>query len=587
MTQSTFKLPKILVIDDVYGQKSPNWDRENFCCRLGMKDVTPDLIPPQKNVEGSPATIANAVFCSGQILKDKSIENDIAGVLDIIASGYNSNSYWAMILLDLHFKTGPITDGGSAKGRETDRDPKQYFGLKILDEIKKVFPIIPVIVISGMDRADIEEELSEKGACGFVDRTELNKDKLREFLWENGLLEDCKMIGASLPMLLCMREVRRAVKIGNNNILILGETGTGKELMAEYAHRVSPKSEGPFKTLFTQGVPGNIIEDTLFGHEKGAFTGADVATNGIASEADGGTLFIDEFGDIPAGIQAKLLRLLDPTLRECTKIGAHTWEKLNLQIVMATNRIDIIDGKDFRNDLLARTEARVIFVPPLRERTNDIEKLCSYFVTKFEESIGAEQRNISGKVIEVFRSYHWSKNIRELENIIKKAVEDYPSLRILSLAHIPEHLRKSVIESKLNKVDPVFDFRNEIIGDKTLSAMLKEISKYKFSTNHEEIFGRLSDIREAFAFFFASYIKAALTCPANKKYSTTHPEGVANYTIAMKCITGEDIATSKAYDIIKKYLQIDDNSLEEIKKDPVLGPAYGKAVESRPKNKKK
>ncbi|MCP5102353.1 MAG: hypothetical protein GY950_03190, partial [bacterium] len=248
------QLPRILIIDDVYGKEGK--ERINFCLRNGLKD--PDS---QIEIENP---VAEAFFCRGQVERSGVVSNDLAGTLEFIRQGWLSPPRWALILLDLHFDTGD----------PEERDPGNYFGLKVLSEMHNAQELrdIPVIILSAMDRQVIEKQFADHGVFDFVDKNEINRERMSRLLFSHGLLEDDTSLGQSVSFLKSLREARRRAITGNENILLLGETGTGKELMAEYIHRQSGR-EGDFKILFTQGVPETLIEAHLFGYGKGAFTG--------------------------------------------------------------------------------------------------------------------------------------------------------------------------------------------------------------------------------------------------------------------------------------------------------------------------
>ncbi|MEM8550691.1 MAG: sigma 54-interacting transcriptional regulator, partial [Verrucomicrobiota bacterium] len=382
-------LPRILVIDDVYGRMRDgrNRDRESFCVRLGLQDVTGDGTPEEIN-----HPVAEVVFLRGQVEEEGQVQNDLEGTLGQVRSGWAEWPRWALLLLDLHFKTGRIASGGEPVGSEHDRDPAHYFGLTILDHLWQDPSLrnIPVVLLSAMERNEIEARFAERGVLDFVDKNELDRDSLWGLLKQQGLIKDREIIGHALSLLQCLRAARRRAMQGDDNILILGETGTGKELLAEYVHKWS-RRPGRYETLFTQGVPETLIEDKLFGHVKGAFTDAKSDEAGAADLANQGTLFIDEFGDIPATIQNKLLRLLDKNVREAQRLGSREVQKLDLQVVMATNRLDILTASGFRNDLLSRAKVRnPVVLPPLRERLEDIPLLVNHFVRKFEKAFEAK-----------------------------------------------------------------------------------------------------------------------------------------------------------------------------------------------------
>ena len=222
-----------------------------------------------------------------------------------------------------------------------------------------------------------------------------------------------------------MKEVyRRIDKIAPTDIsvLITGETGTGKEQIAREIHRRSPRSKGPFVVINCGAIPENLLESELFGHAKGAFTGAVATKVGRFQAANGGTLFLDEIGDMPTALQVKLLRALQE--RIVYKVGDHRGEPVDIRVVTATNKVleDEVKRGAFREDLYYRLNVVTIQLPPLRERGEDIEVLAKYFLQKQAQEFDAKVRSFSDGAIVAIKKYGWPGNIRELENRIKKAV---------------------------------------------------------------------------------------------------------------------------------------------------------------------
>jgi Nif-specific regulatory protein len=205
-------------------------------------------------------------------------------------------------------------------------------------------------------------------------------------------------------------------------VLITGESGVGKELVAEAIHMNSPRADKPFIKVNLAALPENIIESELFGHERGAFTGAVALRKGRFEMADGGTLFLDEIGDLPIATQIKLLRVLQE--KEFDRLGGMQTIKVDVRVISATNRnIDeLVRNFQFRLDLYYRLNLFPIFVPPLRERKTDIVLLADHFIERAGRKHGKNIRRISTPAIDMMMSYHWPGNIRELENCIERAV---------------------------------------------------------------------------------------------------------------------------------------------------------------------
>jgi two-component system nitrogen regulation response regulator GlnG len=205
-------------------------------------------------------------------------------------------------------------------------------------------------------------------------------------------------------------------------VLITGESGTGKELVARAIHQASPRAAGAFIAVNAAAIPRDLLESELFGHEKGAFTGAVETRPGRFREASGGTLFLDEIGDMPLELQAKLLRVLQSG--EVTSVGGKRAEKVDVRIVAATHRdLDALvrEGR-FREDLLYRLRVVPVAIPALRERPEDIPVLAEHFAARYADELGTQARLLSEPALDLLGSYEWPGNVRELENAIKRAL---------------------------------------------------------------------------------------------------------------------------------------------------------------------
>ena len=212
------------------------------------------------------------------------------------------------------------------------------------------------------------------------------------------------------------------VALGDSTVLLLGETGTGKELIARAIHNCSSRKDHSFAKVNCAAIPSGLLESELFGHERGAFTGAITQKVGRLELADQGSLFLDEIGDIPLELQPKLLRVLQE--REFERLGSTRTRRVDVRVVAATHRDleGMILEKQFRSDLYYRLNVVPIFLPPLRKRPEDIPLLVEHFVQKFATKAGKTMDMISSATMEALRSYPWPGNIRELENVIERAV---------------------------------------------------------------------------------------------------------------------------------------------------------------------
>lgn len=422
--------PRILWIDDVYGKtrNSRNKDRAALCSRLGLKDITGDCLPqaepelkpllviddreitdPVCEENDKDEVVADGTFCRGQVEGSGEVRNDLDGTLEVVRNGWEQPPRWSLLLLDMHFATGVIDEDGNPIGNPEDRDPAKYFGLTVLNSLWRDSELrdIPVVITSDMDRDVIERLFPTQGVWAFVDKNDLDKAKLKELLNDYGLLANDKIIGHSLPLLQCLREARRRARIPNENILILGESGTGKELLAKYIHQQSGRT-GRYVS-FSQ-VPEETLEDEL---------------SNAAESADGGTLFIDNFGDISAAFHAKLPQFLRNI---CNR---------DLQVIMAIEREEILYEDNFRKALPDGAQIHnVIRIPTLSERVEDIPQLVDYFVKRYKEESKARRRRVSEEALEALRTYPWSENVRELESVIKNAVYAHKYVSSLEANHL-------------------------------------------------------------------------------------------------------------------------------------------------------
>jgi formate hydrogenlyase transcriptional activator len=222
-----------------------------------------------------------------------------------------------------------------------------------------------------------------------------------------------------------LRKVLRqaeTVAITDSTVLLLGETGTGKELLARAIHELSARKKRAFVKLNCAAIPSGLLESELFGHERGAFTGAIMQKTGRLELAEQGTLFLDEIGDIPLELQPKLLRVLQEW--EFERLGSTLTRKVDVRLVAATHRNleDMMKENQFRSDLYYRLNVFPIALPPLREREEDVLMLLHYFVDGYGTKVGKKFRRIDKQTIELFRSYDWPGNIRELQNVVERAV---------------------------------------------------------------------------------------------------------------------------------------------------------------------
>ncbi|WP_228264018.1 sigma-54-dependent transcriptional regulator [Marinobacter alexandrii] len=310
-------------------------------------------------------------------------------------------------------------------------------GLSVLDKIQAEMPSLPVIVITAHGSVDMVVDAMQRGASDFVSKpfdkarlevtlkNILKKQKLEETVqqYEKVYKRDQfhRMIGASLPMQNVYRIAESAGK-SNASVFITGESGTGKELCSEALHAESPRASAPFITLNCAAIPRDLIESEIFGHVKGAFTGASAARDGAALRASGGTLFLDEIGEMPLDLQSKLLRLIQSGT--FTPVGGSKELKVDIRFICATNRDPLFEVQEgrFREDLYYRLHVIPVHMPPLRERGSDIMLIAQSLLKRYAEDEKKDFRGFSKDVEKVFMQYDWPGNVRELSNVVRNVV---------------------------------------------------------------------------------------------------------------------------------------------------------------------
>jgi two-component system, NtrC family, nitrogen regulation response regulator NtrX len=307
-------------------------------------------------------------------------------------------------------------------------------GLELLEDLKKAGVKTPIILISGQANIEMAVKATKLGALDFLEKP-LSTDKLLLTV-ENALrlsrLEDenrelrhrlgkHELVGSGPAMKKLMAQIER-VAASETRVCILGETGTGKELVARAIHEKSPRHENSFITLNCAAVPAELIESELFGHEKGAFTGAAVKHVGKFEQADGGTLFLDEIGDMPVAMQAKLLRVLEEG--EVEHVGGDKPIRVNVRVVVATHRNleDLVKQNAFRRDLFHRIYVFPLILPPLRERPEDFPELTAHFAGQVAAQNGWKQKIFAEEAIAELRKYGWPGNVRELRNVVERLI---------------------------------------------------------------------------------------------------------------------------------------------------------------------
>jgi DNA-binding NtrC family response regulator len=344
----------------------------------------------------------------------------------------------------------------------TDAHLEGMSGYELLEQVRKKWPDFPVLVITAYATPKLAVEAIKAGAMDYLAKPFEPEELLHavarcaerhRLLRENATLRartseaaDISQIIGDSPRMQELRRLVQTVAASNATVLILGESGTGKELIAGALHSLSPRRQASYVRINCAAIPEALLESELFGHEKGAFTGAIKQKAGRVEEADGGTIFLDEIGDMSRPLQAKLLRFLEDG--SFTRVGGTEELRVDVRLIAATNRdiVQAIRDNQFREDLFHRLNVVQFHPPPLRERGGDILLLADHFLKVFSQSMNKPMRRITAAAQQKLLSHHWPGNVRELRNVVERAViletSDEVQSRSLPDFHLETRLRK-------------------------------------------------------------------------------------------------------------------------------------------------
>ncbi len=329
-------------------------------------------------------------------------------------------------------------------------------GLEVLEKALAINPHLIVIIMTAFASVESAVEAMKKGASDYLVKPFINEDvkmtvrrllEHKTVVMENLILRQqlsqhlgCKEFVGVSPQIFAVFEMLQKVIPTRSNILILGESGTGKGLIAEVVHGNSQRKDKPFISINCSAIPENLLESELFGYKKGAFTGATTDKKGLITMADQGTLFLDEIGDMPLGLQAKILKVLETG--EVLPVGDTKPFHADVRLVAATNKNleEQISKGLFREDLYYRLNVIEVSIPPLRERKEDISVLARHFVEKYSTENNKKVCGISDEAMEILYGYPWPGNIRELRNVIERAVV-LASTDKIEPSDLPERIR--------------------------------------------------------------------------------------------------------------------------------------------------
>lgn len=351
-----------------------------------------------------------------------------------------------------------------------DLDMPGMHGIEVIQRVRELSPETEAIVLTGKESLETAVGAMRHGACDYLtkpcrlsDLQELlarigeRREKVRHFYAAKRTRETTapspQLIGQHASMLAVKKLVSRVAPT-QSTVLIRGETGTGKELVARSVHDESLRADEPFVAINCGALPENLIESELFGHKKGAFTGADAQRDGLFEVANGGTIFLDEIGELPLGMQAKLLRVLESG--EIRRVGDNEPFKVDVRVVCATHRDleRMVEEGEFREDLMFRINTFEVHLPTLRERLPDIVPLASHLFRRFRDEQISDDELFSQEAMDELVNHVWPGNVRELANVIEHAsilCSEPPILR----EHLPKHFTDRRLRKELRSMGPV------------------------------------------------------------------------------------------------------------------------------------
>lgn len=405
-------------------------------------------------------------------------------------------------------------------------------GLEMLSEIKKSYPKLPIIIMTAYSDLDSAVASFQGGAFEYLPKPfDIDKaiELVRRATEENEEEEQTpseetasEIIGKAPAMQEVFRAIGRLSQ-SKATVLLTGESGAGKEVVARALHKHSPRANAPFVAINMAAIPKDLMETELFGHEKGAFTGASAIRHGRFEQAEGGTLFLDEIGDMPAELQTRLLRVLSDGYYY--RVGGHQSLKANVRIIAAThqNLEAMVRDNRFREDLYHRLNVIRLRLPPLRERPEDIPLLVNHFLQKSAENLGVEPKIMSEEAMEFLKRFPFPGNVRQLENLCNWLVVMAPSQHI-RVTDLPEEISRGEAE-KIHK-------NSEVSSEETLGGSWEELLKAEvkemLKSQSPDLMKQLSDTFESIV------IGTALEYTHGRRVDAATRLGIGRNTITRK-----------------------------------------------------
>ncbi|MCU1267548.1 MAG: hypothetical protein JWM21_3866 [Acidobacteria bacterium] len=611
-------LPRILVIDDLFFWSKE--DRRLWCHRLGLADLTDDQ---GGGFDGD--YVAEAVFQPGQRRIGNEIINSTEEAVRAVATGWNSNDRsaldrnWALVLLDLQFDEGTVADGPVDPISNWPEQANRKFGLEILESLAREWPDpdaatgncdVPIIMLSRVAKEEASRSAGRAGARAYIEKLDLNKDLFEDILGEHGLVEDNSnlLVGRSLPLLKTLRRAREVARSSRGNLLVLGETGSGKTVLAEYIHKHSPRSGNELqKFTVSEGYEPSGLNSELFGYWYGAFTSADQSEAGKGERANRGTLLIDEIGNLPKPSQGLLLeycRLHNDGRRKLKRLGnfptraefvrqanesligdynRQTQEiSVDVFLISATNaRIDDPSyRKDtgFRDDLyyrLAEEYEKPIQFPSLRQRTDDIGVLFMHYLEGATNELGGVwPKEVNDGLISILKAYTWPGNIAQLKGAAREVAKNSKNWDEVNSRHLPI-LETSESNATMQPEETEKPTNQVLIS---LDEVVRVLDGAEVSRSRNGLHGKLFKVQDASARLMIRLLEAALE-------ETKDQQGDLQPTSALKRLLGkQDLPSTEAASYLLRLSKI---FIEEPSESSNVGLAVLWAKKRRRAAKKK
>ncbi len=409
-------------------------------------------------------------------------------------------------------------------------------GLDLLKEVKERYPDVPVIIMTAFSDLDSAVSSFQSGAFEYLAKP-FDVDKAIELI-RRGLDESSSagmktVTQESVPEIIgqapAMQEVFRAIgKLSQSSVTVLltGESGVGKEVVARALHRHSPRGKKEFIALNMAAIPRELMESELFGHERGAFTGANTVRHGRFEQAEGGTLFLDEIGDMPAELQTRLLRVLSDGYYY--RVGGHQVIKANVRIIAATNKNleEMVRNGEFREDLYHRLNVIRLRLPPLRDRAEDIPLLVQHFLSLTAKKLNVEPKKIGEDAMAFLENFSFPGNVRQLENICNWLTVMAPS-QVIRLTDLPEEVRNGVADT-VHRLNSEESLLSSIEGCINWQEMLINDVKQRLNDQEENIMKKMLEE------FEKTVLQTALEVTNGRKIEAAQRLGIGRNTITRK-----------------------------------------------------